>query len=274
MPKSLSGLVTGEFDDIETQNVVVTNLLHTKGDLRFSGTNPANFDHLKLGPLDDPVATVLTVDGNVTLTNNNNALIENLVFTGGTTASYDGTHPKTVAIPVMPTLRSLTIVAPNATPQAFVYAPDGGADQTITFAPYPTVTVPTHHFLGVHADEPSTAIVKTYTKQFLPLSNITGLTFTAPSTGAALIEVSFWVEGVAANDFYVALTDDLVNSGTIRKTHVVWAGAGQGQVSTRFRVTGLSGTETFGVFFKGSASGFKIHYSAEKPFQITAQTIP
>ena len=50
MPKSLSGLTTGDFDDVEVANsMTVHQKLETKGTFKMSGEQPAEFTHLQVG---------------------------------------------------------------------------------------------------------------------------------------------------------------------------------------------------------------------------------
>lgn len=317
MSKSLSGLVTGEFDDVEVQNTMtVHEQLETKGRFKMSGEQPAEFRHLQVG--DTTTNGDLYVYGNIihrngSISSLNGTALPDLIFTGNfpdgdTEKRYDGSVQRTVPIPDPPptpnTLKFTglvtdmfvatgpgysnnikTINLPQARQLHFqgqvvdTYNPyDLGGDTTITIPTYPTPSTQ-HQFLALY--QTPTTSSNTLQTTYELVRDGAGCEFSAPTTGAVMVEVSMYVVGYPTSNITIALTKDrsttsFGSSDLYSNTEkIVWNGDGQGIVHTRYYLSGLSGSNEVGVAIKTTYSGAKVLYGGDKPnFMVTVVSAP
>ena len=112
MPRSLSGVKTGEFDTLEVSDKMTANDLETQGVFTHTGSTPAEFDRMTVGtaPANEGL---LTVNGNIACSAISTSGLEApLTFTlsDGSTTVYNGGTARSVTIPAtQPTFRTLTL---------------------------------------------------------------------------------------------------------------------------------------------------------------------
>ena len=283
MPKSLSGLTTGDFDDVEVQNsMTVHQKLETRGTFKMSGEQPAEFRHLQVG--DATTGGDLYVYGNIihrngSISSLDGTALPDLTFTfadGSDSKIYDGSVQKSVTIPAdapQPNTLKLTGLVSDQ----FVATGSGYTDNTktinlpqskqlhfqgevaATFNPYAvgdtTVTIPTlptpltqHQFLAMY--HMSTAGSNTLGTSYELVRDGAGCQFTTPSSSAVLVEVSLFVVGYPSSNVTIALTKDrsttTFNSSDLYSgtEKIVWNGGDQGLVHARFYLSGLISAST------------------------------
>ena len=114
MPRSLSGVKSGDFDTLEVSDKMTTNDLETQGTFSHTGSTPAVFDQMTVGtaPANEGL---LTVNGNIACSAITTTGLEApLTFTlpDDSTTVYNGGTARTVTIPApvsLPTFRTMTL---------------------------------------------------------------------------------------------------------------------------------------------------------------------
>ena len=114
MPRSLSGVKTGEFDTLEVSEKITANDLETQGVFSHTGSTPAEFDKLTVGAAEANEG-LLTVNGNIACsTITTTGLEAPLTFnlSDGSSTVYNGGAARSVTIPAsvtLPTFRTMTL---------------------------------------------------------------------------------------------------------------------------------------------------------------------
>ena len=112
MPRSLSGVKTGEFDTLEVSDKMTANDLETQGVFTHTGSTPAEFDRMTVGTATANEG-LLTVNGNIACSAISTSGLEApLTFTlsDGSTTVYNGGTARSVTIPAsLPTFRTMTL---------------------------------------------------------------------------------------------------------------------------------------------------------------------
>ena len=134
MPRSLSGVKTGEFDTLEVSETMTANDLEAQGNFSHTGDTPAEFDKLTVGtaPANEGL---LTVNGRIACgTIASTGLEAPLTFTlpDDSTTVYNGGTARSVSIPAavsLPTFRTMTLKHGATTIGTF--DPVGGANVSL-----------------------------------------------------------------------------------------------------------------------------------------------
>ena len=222
MPRSLSGLKTGDFDSLDVS-----------GDFQHTGSTPAGFSGLACTGL-----VQFSGDG---------ALQEKVTFTtNGVDQIYDGSASISVPIPPLPSAdKTLTVTQGSAT--LGTYNPtSSSADVTINVPPVPvpkvltltydpgigvttydttvarTVYIPVPQTVSLqHSSQQTVAVTETETLLFSTF----GLTFTPPVTQKYLIEVQMTLQNNSATDaeqVTLSLSPSLTSVGSPLATDLIF----------------------------------------------------
>ena len=112
MPRSLSGVKSGEFDTLEVSDKMTANDLEMQGVFTHTGSTPAEFDRMTVGTATANEG-LLTVNGNIACSAISTSGLEApLTFTlsDGSTTVYNGGTARSVTIPAsLPTFRTMTL---------------------------------------------------------------------------------------------------------------------------------------------------------------------
>jgi len=233
MPRSLSGLKTGDFDTLEVSDKITAQDLETQG--QFTHTGPTlQFATLKVGssPAEPSNPNVMNIDGGlscgaITTTGLGAGLTVNLpdgtspVYNGGaavavtiptpltltvvqggsTLGTYDTTSDQTITIPAPAALRTLTLK--QGLTNLGTFDPGGGINQNIT------IPTPTPH--TVLTSTLTSATARTVNVNDAPSLVHSGFGFslgTLPANTKVRVHVQMCVSNPTSSteEFFVALT--------------------------------------------------------------------
>eukprot|EP01045_Picozoa_sp_COSAG04_P022232 COSAG04_NODE_2482_length_4041_cov_4.531710_6_plen_286_part_00 len=257
MPRTLSGLVTGEFDDIEVQ-----------GSFKVTSHHPAEFQHLVIGD-EAEESGLLVVNGNIDCSSIVTTGLEaDLTFTFDNMADivYNGGTPRTIDIPSVPTLQPLTFTSDDwsdveydpASPTArTINIPSASSPDSLTlngtaYNGSSAVTVQTG-VLSV-AVGPGGTSTQTYSVPASPalVSSGFGPSFTLAQESDVLIELQVWVDAGAQYEETLMLTlvDDRTDasSDAYLPKRKVYTGLTDSILSVRWLLSDLdAGTHEVGL---------------------------
>ena len=312
MPRSLSGVRSGEFDtievtekvtaqDLETQGKITAQDLETQGSFSHTGATAPLFSTLRIGqnPAEPAGSVVLKVDGDISCANFVTTGIEHtLAFTladGVTTKTYDGSADVTLTAtemtPAPTTPSTLTVTRGGNSYQSY----DTLADTAIDIPVLPTLTLKQGTTtLGTYSTADTTIaiatpIVATLTHSSTQSIDIDdnpslvhsgyGLTLTnLPSNTKVKVDVQVWVANPTSTkeEVFVALTKSKTSFSTNYAREVALELPATSQkLATYSKVLTLSGTCHIGlaVDTKDPETGVNIKLGGDFPDVIMSATI-
>ena len=289
MPRSLSGVRSGEFDtievtekvtaqDLETQGKITAQDLETQGSFSHTGATAPLFSTLRIGqnPAEPAGSVVLKVDGDISCANFVTTGIEHtLAFTladGVTTKTYDGSADVTLTAtemtPAPTTPSTLTVTRGGNSYQSY----DTLADTAIDIPVLPTLTLKQGTTtLGTYSTADTTITVPTpprptvaslthSSNQAFDVTETTtllmsgyGLTLTPTASTSYLIEVQVFVRNATAHseELTLTLTDDTESVSNHHTAHTIFLNKIASKQLLKYQtvLTLASGTHEVGLAF-------------------------
>ena len=250
MPRSLSGVRSGEFDTIEVTEKMTAQDLETTGRFQHTADDanlPAEFSYLNIGETGD-TGVRLKVFGNLevtgaTTTSGLEAALTFKASDGTVLERYDGGSTKDFQLPAPTAPSTLTIKQGTTTLGTYDTT---GSDTTITIPtpPRPTVASLTH------SSDQSATVTETTT---LLMSGY-GLTLTPTASTSYLIEVQVFGQNSTANNDSEELTLTLTTDTESVSNHhaadtIFFAKSGKQLLKYQTVLTLVSGTHEVGLAF-------------------------
>ena len=269
MPRSLSGVKTGEFDTLEVSDKMTANDLETQGVFTHTGSTPAEFDRMTVGTATANEG-LLTVNGNIACSAISTSGLEApLTFTlsDGSTTVYNGGTARSVTIPAtQPTFRTLTLKHGLTTIGTF--DPVGGSS--------PSLVVPRSLTATLTSDTTQTANVNDTPAL---LHSGFGLSLgTLASNTKVKVDVQMCLSNPTSSteEFFVALTNSKTSHTTnyVRKFAKMLKPDDVKIVQVSAMLT-LSGTANLGVAVdtKDEEYGVVVQYGGDFPDVILTATL-
>jgi hypothetical protein len=292
MPRTLSGLKTGEFDTIDVSESINTHNLQTTGQFSHTGSTPAEFDTMTVGP-DGGSGVKLTVNGNIACSQMTTTGLEaELTFqhTGDTATAahtYNGGTARSIDF------GKLTLTKGGAT--VGQYLPLSASDTTLNI---PETSIPALEALTVkHRDGTANVsydgtVARTIHIPRLQVASLTSgstVAFNIPETAAVissgfgitlapaastsyLIEVQCWCENNTTNSetITLVLSQSKTGASPVHASHLVFEGkAAHNLVVFRKVLTLAAGTHQVGLAFHteddGDGDNCHVYYGGEYP---------
>ena len=271
MPRSLSGVKSGDFDTLEVSDKMTTNDLETQGTFSHTGSTPAVFDQMTVGtaPANEGL---LTVNGNIACSAITTTGLEApLTFTlpDDSTTVYNGGTARTVTIPApvsLPTFRTMTL--------------KHGATTVGTFDPVgsvnPTLVVPRTVTATLTSDTAQTANVND--SPALVYSGF-GVTLASLQSGTKVkVDVQMCVSNPTSSteEFFVALTTSKTSAASeYVRTFAKKLNPDDLKIVQLSAMLTLSGTVNIGVAVdtKDEEYGVVVQYGGDFPDVILTATL-
>lgn len=279
MPRSLSGVRSGEFDTIEVTEKMTAHDLETQGSFSHTGTTAPHFQKLKLGQTpDEPEGSVrLVIDGDMKCSNFVTTGIEKTVtfsLADGSTKTYNGSADVTL---------SASEMTPTPTTPSTLTITQGGATLGTydTSAPGPTINIPSPPPSPIvasltHSSDQSVAVSETPT---LLMSGF-GVTLTPTASTNYLIEVQLFAEESSGNneELTLTLTQDTSNTNAQHASHTVFFEKNVKQlISYRTVLTLSSGTHEVGLAFNtepdNDSNAARLLFGGDYPDVVMSATV-
>ncbi len=271
MPRSLSGVKSGDFDTLEVSDKMTTNDLETQGTFSHTGSTPAVFDQMTVGtaPANEGL---LTVNGNIACSAITTTGLEApLTFTlpDDSTTVYNGGTARTVTIPApvsLPTFRTMTLKHGAATVGTF--DPVGSVN--------PTLVVPRTVTATLTSDTAQTANVND--SPALVYSGF-GVTLASLQSGTKVkVDVQMCVSNPTSSteEFFVALTTSKTSAASeYVRTFAKNLKPDDLKIVQLSAMLTLSGTVNIGVAVdtKDEEYGVVVQYGGDFPDVILTATI-
>ena len=275
MPRTLSGLKTGEFDTIDVSDSINTQNLQTTGQFSHTGSAPAEFDTMTVGPPGGS-GVKLTVNGNIACSQMTTTGLEaDLTFqhTGDTATAantYDGGTARSIDF------GKLTLTKGGAT--VGQYEPLSASDTTLNI---PETSIPafpvSYHASLTHASAQSFSVDETATL----ISSGFGITLTPATSTSYLVEVQSWCENDTSNSetLTLTLTQSKTSAAAAHDSSAVFEGkVSKALVVYRKVLTLSAGTHHIGLAFNteddDNGDNCLIYYGGEYPDVVmTAQPL-
>ena len=263
MPRTLSGLKTGEFDTIDVSESISTHNLQTTGQFSHTGSTPAQFDTLQVGN-DGDSGVRLTVNGNISCgAMTTTGLEANLSFQHATATApsshiYNGASTRSIDF------GKLTLTKGGAT--AGLYAPLSSDNQTIDI---PETPIPSTAVASLtHAANQSFTVDESATL----ISSGFGLSLSPASSTSYLVEVQFWCENDTSNSevLTVSLTQSKSSASSVHDSAMVFEGkASKALIVYRKVLTLGAGSHEVGLAFNieddDDGNNCLIYYGGDYP---------
>jgi hypothetical protein len=274
MPRTLSGLRTGEFDTIDVSDSINTQNLQTTGLFSHTGSVPAQFDKMSVGPADSTdtnlvVTGAVSCGGLTTAGLASSVKFQNVGSAATAAQTYDGGADRTIEFAKLTLSKGGQTLGPYSVL---------GADQTLTI---PETSIPafpvSYHASLTNASVQSFSVDETATL----ISSGFGLTLTPSASTSYLVEVQCWCENDTSNSetLTLTLTQSKTSAAAAHDSSAVFEGKGSKALVVYRKVLALSaGTHQIGLAFNteddDNGDNCLVYYGGEYPDVVmTAQPL-